>query len=207
MKLYLADSKGRAADDMVIDIPPVNPNAREQTFYPTQKPLALLERIIKASSNKGDIVLDPFCGCATACVAAEKLDRHWIGIDVSPKAHELVLERLAREVLVGSDLVPRLTEWRVERRNEPPMRSDSGKRRSRGIKKALYGEQEGFCNACREHFQLRNLTIDHIIPRDKGGPDIDDNLQLLCGACNSLKGNRPQSYLIAELKRRGIPPG
>ena len=62
--------------------------------FPTQKPRALLERIIKASSNPGDMVLDPFCGCATACVAAERLDRQRVGIDLSPKAAELVLKRL-----------------------------------------------------------------------------------------------------------------
>ena len=66
----------------------------ERTGFPTQKPLALLMRIIKASSNPGDIVLDPFCGCATTCIAAESLQRQWIGIDLSPKAVELVKMRL-----------------------------------------------------------------------------------------------------------------
>ena len=72
--------------------------AKERTGFKTQKPLALLERIIKASSNEGDIVLDPFCGCATTCVAAEKLNRQWVGIDKSIKAYELVKERLKKEV-------------------------------------------------------------------------------------------------------------
>ena len=71
---------------------------KEYNGYPTQKPLKLLDRIIRASSNKGDLVLDPFCGCATTCVAAEKLARTWIGIDVSQKAYELVKMRLAKEV-------------------------------------------------------------------------------------------------------------
>ena len=66
--------------------------------YPTQKPLALLERIIKASSKEGDIVLDPFCGCATACVAADKLGRKWVGIDISPEAVELVNMRLQQDM-------------------------------------------------------------------------------------------------------------
>ena len=68
----------------------------ERTGYPTQKPLALLERIVKASSNEGDVVLDPFCGCATTCIAAEKLGRQWAGIDLSPKAAELVKVRMRR---------------------------------------------------------------------------------------------------------------
>ena len=63
---------------------------KERIGYPTQKPLALLERIIKASSDEGDMVLDPFCGCATACVAAERLNRQWVGIDLSSMALKLV---------------------------------------------------------------------------------------------------------------------
>jgi site-specific DNA-methyltransferase (adenine-specific) len=65
------------------DIAPVQPHAEERLGYPTQKPLALLERIIQASSNEGDVVLDPFCGCGTAVAAAQKLKRRWIGIDIT----------------------------------------------------------------------------------------------------------------------------
>lgn len=72
--------------------------SKERTGYPTQKPLGLLKRVIEAGSNEGDVVLDPFCGCATTCIAAEKLDRRWVGIDVSLKAYELVKERLEKEV-------------------------------------------------------------------------------------------------------------
>ncbi|MYD43792.1 MAG: hypothetical protein F4W90_07865, partial [Gammaproteobacteria bacterium] len=85
------------------DINPARKNT-EATGYPTQKPLALLERIIKASSNEGDIVLDPFCGCATTCIAAERLERQWIGIDVSHKAYDLVRERLDKEVARPDEL-------------------------------------------------------------------------------------------------------
>ncbi len=95
-------SKGKLADDVYIKHS-VMPWAKERTGYPTQKPLALLERIIQASSKKGDLVLDPFCGCATTCVAAEKLSRKWIGIDVSHKAYELVNMRLAKELEAQSD--------------------------------------------------------------------------------------------------------
>ena len=73
---------------------PVGRLKRERIGYPTQKPLALLDRIIKASSNPGDVVLDPFCGCATACVSAESLRRQWIGIDLSPVAATIVESRL-----------------------------------------------------------------------------------------------------------------
>ncbi len=72
----------------------------ERTGYPTQKPLALYDRIVKASSNKGEVVLDPFAGCATTCIAAERLGRQWVGIDIWDKAHEVVIERLKVEGLL-----------------------------------------------------------------------------------------------------------
>ena len=100
-KRYATESEGALIQDVVGDIKPVGAHARERMGYPTQKPLALMERIIKASSNERDIVLDPFCGCATTCIAAEKLQRNWIGIDVSHKAYDLVIERLNAEVPPG----------------------------------------------------------------------------------------------------------
>ena len=85
--------------DVWADVSAMNPMAKERTGYPTQKPLALYERIITASSSKGDIVLDPFAGCATTCVAAERLEREWIGIDIWEKAAEVIIERLNAEGL------------------------------------------------------------------------------------------------------------
>ena len=82
----------------VWQIPPVRNVSKENTGYPTQKPLKLLRRIIRASSNPGNLVLDPFCGCATACVAAQQLQRQWVGIDVSELAWTLVQKRIKKEV-------------------------------------------------------------------------------------------------------------
>ena len=76
------------------DIPPINPRAKERLGYPTQKPEALLERIVSASSNEGDVVLDPFCGCGTAIAAAERLNRRWIGIDITHIAITLIRHRI-----------------------------------------------------------------------------------------------------------------
>ncbi len=83
LKRYLDEQEGIALDDVWIDIPPVQAQAAERLGYPTQKPLALLERIVSASSNPGDVVLDPFCGCGTAIAAAQTLGRRWIGIDIT----------------------------------------------------------------------------------------------------------------------------
>ena len=134
VKRYLKDAMdyGRPADD-VWDIDKLNNSSKESVGYPTQKPVKLLERIIKASSNEGDIVLDPFCGCATTCVAAEKLERKWVGIDISPKAAELVKERIHRELGI-------LLFKPIHRRDIP---QDRGGERSKNIKHTLYGMQEG----------------------------------------------------------------
>ncbi len=82
-KRYLDESRGRPVQDIWDDIAPVNSQAKERLGWSTQKPLSLLERVLAVSANPGDIVLDPFCGCGTALVAAQKLDRQWIGIDVT----------------------------------------------------------------------------------------------------------------------------
>ena len=99
--------------------------AKERTGYPTQKPIALLERIISSSSNEGDMVLDPFCGCATTCVAAEKLNREWVGVDVSQKAYELVKSRLNEipKQLMVSDVSNYDDE--VGFKTSPPKRTDT----------------------------------------------------------------------------------
>ena len=85
---------GTAVHDVWTDIEPINAAARERLGYPTQKPVALLERIIQASSNEGDVVLDPFCGCGTTVAAAQKFDRRWIGIDITQLAISLIRYRL-----------------------------------------------------------------------------------------------------------------
>ena len=93
-KIYLDESPGVPVTDIWDDLPPIHASAQERLGYPTQKPLALLERIITASSNEGDVVLDPFCGCGTTIHAAQKLKRNWIGIDITHLAISLIEKRL-----------------------------------------------------------------------------------------------------------------
>ncbi len=93
LKRYLDERLGRPLDDVWTDIPPINSQAAERIGYPTQKPEALLERLVRASSNPGDIVLDPFCGCGTTVAVAERLKRQWIGIDISPTAMNVMRKR------------------------------------------------------------------------------------------------------------------
>ncbi len=195
-KRYLTERSGAPIQDMILDIDPLSAKSPEYVNYPTQKPLGLLDRIIRSSSNEGDMILDPFCGCATACVAAEKALRQWVGIDLSPRAGTLVDTRLRREMDLFFDITCRA---------DIPHRADVVSLPNyRTHKHTLYGKQEGNCTGCRTHFPFRNLTIDHVVPQAKGGTDHPDNLQLLCGACNSTKGMGTQEELIAKLIADGI---
>ena len=93
-KRYLDEMPGVPLQDVWIDVDPINPRAAERLGYPTQKPLALLERIVASSSNPDEVVLDPFAGCGTAIDAAQKLGRRWIGIDITTLAVDLIDARL-----------------------------------------------------------------------------------------------------------------
>ena len=194
LKRYLHANPGQVPPDVWTDIPPVNSQAHERIGYPTQKPLALLERIIKASSKEGDVVLDPFCGCATTLVAADRLDRQWSGIDLSAKAAELVVQRVEADQGLWKNII---------HRTDIPERTDLGPLpayNSPANKQQLYGQQGGDCAGCGTHFQPQHLTVDHIIAQSKGGTDHIDNLQLLCAHCNSVKGDRGMDYLAAKLQ-------
>jgi site-specific DNA-methyltransferase (adenine-specific) len=94
LKRYLDEQRGIPLGDVWTDIPPINSQAKERLGYPTQKPVALIERILELSGNPGDVVLDPFCGCGTTIHAAQKLGRQWIGIDITYLAINLIKRRL-----------------------------------------------------------------------------------------------------------------
>ena len=191
----------------------------ERYGYPTQKPLRLYERIILASSNEGDVVLDPFCGCATTPVIAERLERQWVGIDIWDQAKEAVLERLEKEGLLGAFGLGEL-----DFTAEPPTRTDDGftaapnlrvKERvkeppnpfkSREAMRTFLLEQKGTkCQGCDRTFDdPRYLELDHNTPRADGGWNHIDNRILLCGPCNRLKSNiYTLSGLRRENKKRG----
>jgi len=192
-------NKGRGTEELALPtdvwyIPTINAMSKERIGYPTQKPLALLNRIIKASSNSGDIVLDPFCGCATTCVAAQQLDRKWIGIDIEKHAVNILIERLSDDAgmfkdFVNTNIVPQRTDVQIE----PPS--------SKSVKERLYKEQGGKCNGCGVEFDIRHFEVDHIIPKAKGGGDYYENYQLLCGSCNRIKGARPMEYLRMRINK------
>ncbi len=174
-KRYLNEMPGVAISDNWNDIPPVQGTGKERTGYPTQKPLALLDRIIQASSNPGDMVLDPFCGCATALVAAERLGRQWAGIDLSPLAVKLVKNRITADnpLWSGPELMAGL-----------PHRTDLGNLPNyRTHRHRLYGEQEGVCAGCKTHFPFRVMDVDHIV---SPVPVAAVTIPITCNCCAAV---------------------
>ena len=185
---YADQMPGVPLQNIWTDIPPVNPQARERLGYPTQKPQALLERIIQASSNEGDVVLDPFCGCGTAVAAAEKLKRRWAGIDITHLAVALMKNRLktAFDIVPGRD---------YEVVGEP---ADAGGARA-------LAEQD------RYQFQFWAMSLLEAFPREQGrrGADrgIDGIVYFIDGPRRStqkaivqVKSGRVSSPLIRDLK-------
>jgi len=149
LKRYLDQQRGLALDDVWADIPPLNSQAAERLGYQTQKPLALLERIIRLSSDEGDTVLDPFCGCGTAIEASHTLNRKWIGIDITPLAIDVVERRLNRKgARKGFD-------YKVE-----------------GIPRDLDGAQRLFDNSPHD-FQIWATTLVDGQPRNGGKKGAD----------------------------------
>lgn len=158
---YTSDTTREKAMRDVWEISYLNSQAKERVGYPTQKPIALLNRIIQASSAVDDVVFDPFCGCATTLVSADRLQRQWIGIDISEVAVSLVKKRIKADQGLFQSIVAR---------SDIPKRTDLGPLRlykSVENKKHLYGEQAGHCNGCKQHFELRHFHVDHIIVSPK----------------------------------------
>ena len=224
--------RGTPITDWWNDIPTVTGWSPENIGYPTQKPLSLYERIIKASSSPGDMVLDPFCGCATTPVAAERLGRHWIGIDIWDGAYRMVLDRLEQENLkVGDCASARLTFGEVHYTTTPPERTDYDEapavpdlrlraqrapepweKLSRAdmtrILAAAQGHPNGegvICAGCGRVLEVEFMELDHITPKSGRGANNILNRILLCRPCNGRKGNHlTLPGLLRENKRPGV---
>lgn len=189
----------------------------ERTGYPTQKPLALYERIISASSNEGDLVLDPFAGCATTCVAAERLGRGWIAVDINEEAKDVVVERLRKEARLPEG--KRSWNRMISVKTKPPRRTDDGqeaapeltlvsttprapKLTARELRARLIVADGLKCMGCGwvPHHE-EYLEVDHRVPKSREGRDDIRNRVLLCSPCNGAKGNK---LTLAELRLKRI---
>ncbi len=176
---YLDEVRGVPIQDVWTNIDPVNAQAKERQGYPTQKPEALLERIIRASSNEGDVVLDPFCGCGTAIAVSQRLNRHWLGIDITYAAIQTIKMRLAA-----------FDGIKYETRGEPVSLSDAQK----------LAQEDPY------QFQWWSLGLVGARPdAQKKGADkgIDGKLYFQDGAAReiiiSVKGGRVHSNVVSEL--------
>lgn len=196
--------RGATMNDYWSDINSLQTWSPERIGYPTQKPVELLKRVIKASSDPENIILDPFCGCATTCVAAENLNRKWIGIDLSSKAIELVRHRLTKEVGMFGEVNHRtdIPQNKTEITEQPK------KLRRKQKFQILFEQQKGVCNGCFEDFSSpvlrRNLEIDHIKPKSQGRDDSISNLQLLCAGCNGHKSDGTMFELYEKNVKAGF---
>ena len=230
-KVYLDELKGPRTQSIWDDIPKIPNTSSERFGYATQKPLALYERIILASSNEESIVLDPFCGCATTLVAAERLNRQWVGIDIWNKSCDAVIKRLKKEKLAGptGDTGGKLfTAGKITYSQTLPIRTDDGQeavpflktklkvdepkgqKLSRAeIMSFLLNQYGAKCQGCDRVFDdSRYLELDHNTPRSDGGLNHISNRILLCGPCNKLKSNKfTLSGLRRENKKLGYLKG
>ncbi len=232
-KQYLLEMPGVPVQNMWVDVDRISPHSKERTGYPTQKPLALYERIIRASSNEGDIVLDPFCGCATTPVAAEQLKRQWVGMDIWDGARDIVLQRLQDEWLFTSEGAkaadaPPLFPHTVSIKTEPPTRTDDNEIAAPTLKLRIQrpvapwqkishrdmmnilAEAQGsgggvICGGCGRVLEREFMQLDHITPKSDRGENHILNRILLCGPCNRRKrDNLTLRGLLRENKKKAV---
>ena len=206
--------RGKIPETWWTDIAVAVRSPKERTGYPTQKPLKLYSRIIKASSNPGDMVLDPFAGCATTCVAAEQLGRQWIGIDIREESGGVIRERLEREVsesMAWNDIV-RTPTTAPERTDDgkpaaPELFLEPSKPKEKRISvpeaRAALAKRDGLrCRGCGwEPPYLDFMHVDHKKPK---GKESMSNFALLCEPCNRLKSYK---MTLSELQTARILEG
>ena len=203
----------------------------ERTGSPDQKPAALYERIIAASSNEGDLVLDPFCGCATTIIAAQNLNRRWIGIDRRKDARYHIItrlmgidrkerERLEKYALDQEWLDKQTLRYEMHYQTEPPIRTDQDEQTSPELIHVYPIETQHQLRHAKMHDILteqfgikcwgcnfippdkRYLHLDHIIPKTDGGTNDIDNRSLLCQPCNSKKSNTMSLNALRRQNKR-----
>lgn len=218
---------GKVPEDWWHEFSPVG-RTKENLKFPTQKPIALYSRIIRGCSNAGDVVLDPFCGCATTPVAAERLGRQWVGMDLWDDAHQMVINRLVNEGLAvegqtRDDQI--LTLGDVRYSTTPPVRTDDREeaapiltlkpqRRTERWQRLTHAQMRSIlaeaqsdatgrviCAGCGRSLELDFMELDHVLPRTDNGENWITNRILLCGPCNRRKSN---SLTLSGLVRQNI---
>ena len=215
-KLVTKSDKSEAVPETamrdVFEISRLQSNAKERCEgWTTQKPLALYSRIVKACTNPGDLVIDPFCGCATTLIAAENAGCRWIGMDIDKTRVALIepqLEKLTTEDLWKSEF--QIIE--IKSKRDLPKRKDNkpSKKKMEELKDQLALKQKKsknylYCEICKHPFPYDYLEIDHKQPKSEGGGWELHNLQLLCSRCNRRKGStKTNKQVERELEAAGL---
>ena len=198
-KRYLDEQSGRKRDDIWLDV--VQPGSSD-AGWSTRKPVSLYRRLIECATDEGEVVCDPFAGCATTCVAAEQLQRQWVGIDIDPVAERVTLERLTDETGLNMVETP-VTERRSLRRSDVP-RIQDGK-----LRQTLWARQgrqcaNPYCDS--ESVRSVDLELDHRIPQVRGGDDDVFNRIALCSNCNRRKGRKAWGQFLDEERAKQPHP-
>ncbi|MDE2969737.1 MAG: DNA methyltransferase [Chloroflexota bacterium] len=222
LKRYAAADRGIPQQNIFLTPRGFTNYNKKETSYPTEKPVPLLERIIAVSSHEGDIVLDPFCGCATTAVAAENLKRRWIGMDIAVEAYRQVVNRMRGKfpdmasdegdsVLVELRRIYRVDKLPGQLDDDAPLVVEQEEQKPARLNLSdeqrdyLCGLQNSYCLGCGKQLDLELLEEDHVVPRIQSGPEEIVNIQLLCGYCNRVKGHRRKIWDVWEInEKRGI---
>lgn len=197
-KIYADMTRGERLSDVVTTIARIDSRDKEYTGWPSQVPEALLDIVIRASTNPGDLVLDPFCGSGTACVVSERRGRRWIGIERAEQAPAVLERRMEREIGGRYFSV----------REQAPGRTDEGESHKPlefgGAKQLIYERQQGRCKGCEHNLPEHVLVLDWVDDVPVSQPADIDELQLLCHLCRFLRGKNSMDHLRVQLFRRGI---
>lgn len=220
-KKFLKDNPGKLLGNLWTDIPCIQKRSRENTGWATQKPVALLNRIIRTSANEGDIVFDPFCGCGTTIIAAVKMQTHlekhsnekqynvkYIGCDTDHRLKSIMENRFRNELpllkldemVKISKIIPKCRD--IESHEKLPdnkeVRDILFKRAiEQQIKRTVLGKHSKLqCPACEKHLTKEYFEVDHIVAKANGGTNTWDNVHLLCVPCNRTKGTKSWTEFV-----------
>lgn len=198
-KRYLDEQPGKPRDDVWSDIGQAESSDVE---WATRKPVSLYRRLIECATDEGDMVCDPFAGCATTCVAAEQLRREWIGIDIDPVAKSVTMERLAGETGLNMQVQPVTVRKSLKRRDIPQIDDDK-------LRQILWNGQgrrcaNPYCDA--ESLRVVDMELDHRIPESRGGHYDQANRIALCGNCNRRKSRKAWGLFLNEERAKQPHP-
>ena len=184
-KIYADMSEGTPVQDIIMYVDSLDHSSREGNGWPTQKPEALLDLLIRVSSDPEDVVLDPFCGSGTTCVVAERLQRHWMGMEQASQAGAILSERLQR---VSKGVSPHIVKAPPQPSVLQHALAEAGGPME--LKHVLYSTQGGRCRVCSNDFPAEALTTTYFVSISEENPTGEPELVMLCHSCADMLGDQ-----------------